>query len=82
MTLRRKGPHKPESVNNIVRIHSLMIYADLIEYGYDGNTKTALLRCFPLISKLKAGDIITNRQYMTLQKSSNLQFRLPLKNSF
>ena len=30
--LRRNGPHKPEFAYNIVRIHSLMIYPDLIEY--------------------------------------------------
>ena len=29
--LRRKGPHKPELANDIVRIHYLMIYTDLIE---------------------------------------------------
>ena len=29
--LRRKGPHKPEFAYDIVRIHSLMIYTDLIE---------------------------------------------------
>ena len=30
--LRGKGPHKPDVAYNIVRIHSLMIYTDLIEY--------------------------------------------------
>ena len=29
--LRGKGPHKPEFAYDIVRIHSLMIYADRIE---------------------------------------------------
>ena len=29
--LRGKGPHKPEFAYDIVRIHSLMIYTDLIE---------------------------------------------------
>ena len=29
--LRRRGPHKPKFAYDIVRIHSLMIYTDLIE---------------------------------------------------
>ena len=45
--LRRKGPHKPEFAYDIVRIHSLMIYTDLIEYNIVGDTKAPLLRCFP-----------------------------------
>ena len=80
--LRGKGPHKPESAYDIVRIHSLMIYTDLIEYNIVGDTKAPLLRCFPFISKLKAGDIITFGQYMNYKTFSNLQFRPLLKNSF
>ena len=76
--LRGKVPHKPE----IVRIHSLIIYTDLIEYNIIGDTKAPLLRCFPFISKLKSGDIITTGQYMNYQTFSNLQFRPLLKNSF
>ena len=44
--LRGKGPHKPKSAYDIVRIHSLMIYTDLIEYNIVGDTKVPLLRCF------------------------------------
>ena len=77
-----KGPHEPELANDIVRIHSLMIYGDLVEYNIVGDTKTPLLRCFPFISKLKAGDIITTGQYMNYQTLSHLQFRPLLKNSF
>ena len=80
--LRRKGPHKPESAYDIVRIHSVMIYTDLTEYNIVGNTKAPLLRCFLFISKLKAGDIITIGQYMNYQTFSNLQFRPLLKNFF
>ena len=80
--LRGKGPHKPEFAYDIVRIHSLMICTDLIEYKTVGDTKTPLLRCFPFISKLKAGDNITTRQYVNYQTFSNLHFRLLLKNSF
>ena len=55
-----KGSHEPQFANDIVRIHSLMIYSDLVEYNTVGDTKTPLLRYFPFISKLKGGDIITN----------------------
>ena len=80
--LRGKGPHKPEFAYDIVRIHSLMIYTDLIEYKIVGNTKAPLLRCFPFISKLKSGDIIITGQCVKYQTFSNLQFRRLLKNSF
>ena len=80
--LRRKGPHKAEFTYDIVRIHSVMIYTELTEYNIVGDTKAPLLRCFPFISKLKSGDIITIGQYMNYQTFSNLQFRLLLKNFF
>ena len=82
VTLRGKGPHKPEFAYDIVRIHSLMIYTDLIEYNNSGDKNTPLLRCFPFIRKLKSGDIITSGQYMNYRTFSNLQFRPLLKNSF
>ena len=65
-----KGPQEPESAYDIVRIHSLMIYSDLVEYNIVGDTKAPLLRCFPFISKLKGGDIITTGQYMNYQTFS------------
>ena len=80
--LRGKGPQKPEFIYDPVRIHSLMYYTDLIEYKIVGDTKAPLLLCFPFISKLKAGDIITTGQYMNYQTFSNLQFRPLLKKSF
>ena len=80
--LRGKGPHKPEFAYDIVRIHSLMIYTDLIEYNIVGDTKAPLLRFFPFISKLKSGDIITTGQYINYQTFSNLQFRPLLKKTF
>ena len=67
-----KGPHEPEFAYDIVRIHSLMVYSDLVEYNIVGDTKTPLLRWFPFISKLKGGDIITTGQYMNYQTFSNL----------
>ena len=80
--LRGKGHQKPELPYDIVRIHSLMIYTDLIKYNIVGDTKAPMLRCFPFISKLKSGDIITTGLYMNCQTLSNLQFRPLLKNSF
>ena len=77
-----KGPHEPTFAYDIVRIHSLMIYTDIVEYNIVGDTKAPLLRCFPFLSKLKFGDIITTGQYMNYQTFSNLQFRRLLKNSF
>ena len=77
-----RGPHEPEFAYDIVRIDSLMIYSNLVEYNIVGDTKVLLLRCFPFISKLKGGDIITTGQYMSYQTFSNLQFRPLLKNSF
>ncbi len=82
LMLRGKGPHKPELAFDNVLIHSLMIYTNLIEYNIVGDTKAPLLRCFPFISKLKAGDIITTGQYMKYQTFSNLQFGPLLKSSF
>ena len=77
-----KGRHELTFAYDIVRIHLLMIYTDVLEYNTVGDTKAPLLRCFPLISKLKPGDIITTGQYMNYQTFSNLQFRRLLKNSF
>ena len=80
--LRRKGPHKPYFAHDIVRIHSLMIYTDAIEYNIVCDRKSFLLRSFPFILELKSGDIITTGQYMNYQTFSNLQFRLLLRISF
>ena len=59
-----------------------MIYSDLVEYNIVGDTKVPLLRCFPFISKLDGGDIITTGQYINNQTFSNLQCRPLLKISF
>ena len=76
--LRAKGPHKPETAYDIVRIHP----HDIRRPDIVGNTKAPLLRCFPIISKLKSGDIKATVQYMNNQTFSNLQFRPLLQNSF
>ena len=80
--LRAKEPHKPDFAYDIIGIHSLMIYTDLIEYHIVGDTKAPLLRCFRFVSKLKAGDNITTGQYMNYQTFSNLHIRPLLKHSF
>ena len=80
--MRGKEPHEPTFAYDIVRIHSLMIYTDIVECNIVGDTNAPLLRCFPFISKLKSGYIITTGQYMNYQTFSNLQFRRLLKNSF
>ena len=82
LLMRGKEPHEPSFAYDNVRIHSLMIYTDIVEYNNFGDTKAPLLRCFPFISKLKSGDILPTGQYMNYQTFSNLQFRRLLKNSF
>ena len=77
-----KGPHTPLFAYDIVRIHLLMIYTDIVEYDIVGDTKAPFLRCFTFISKVKSGDVITTGQYMNYQTFSSLQFRRLLKNSF
>ena len=59
-----KGPHETTFAYDIIRIHSLMFYIDIVEYNIVGDTKAPLLvvRCFPLISKPKSGDIKTTGQ--------------------
>ena len=39
----RKGPHELEFAYDIVRIHSLKTYSNLIEYNIVGDTKAPLL---------------------------------------
>ena len=43
-----KGPHEPEFAYDIVRIQSLMIYSDLVEYNIVGDTKAPCYDAFPL----------------------------------
>ena len=76
------GPHFFKFPYDIVRIHTLMIYSDIVEYNIVGDTKAALLRCIPFISKVKNGDIIATEQNMNYQNFPNLQFKKILKNSF
>ena len=77
-----KVPHEAEFAYAIVVIHSLMIYSDPVEYNIGGDRKTPLLRCFPFISKLKEGDIITTGQYMNYQNFITYSLDLCSKNLF
>ena len=80
--MRRKGPNKPVFAYDIVRIHSVIMYTDLIRYNIVDDTKTPLLRCSLFISKLKSGHIITTGKYMNYRTFSNLQIRPLLKKFF
>ena len=82
VVLRGTGPHKPVFAFDIVRIHSLMIYTDLIEHNIVGDTKAPLLHCFLFLSKLKSGDIKTTGQYMIYQTFSKQKIEPLLKYSF
>ena len=41
--MKGKGPHEPQIAYDIVRIHSLMNYSNLVEYSIVGDTKAPLL---------------------------------------
>ena len=66
--LRGKGPHKPEFAYDIIRIHSLMIYTDLIEYNIFGDTKAPLLRCFFYFE----AQVCRHYNYWTLHELSDI----------
>ena len=80
--MRGKSALEPTFAYDIVRIHSLMIFTDIVECNTVGDTKAPLLRCFPFISKVKSGNIIITGQYMNYQTFSSLQFRRLMKNFF
>ena len=49
--MKGKGPHYPQYSYDIIRIHFLMIFRDIIEYNKVGDTKTPLLYSFHFQSK-------------------------------
>ena len=61
--LRAEGLHKLVFADDFIHIHSLMKYKDLIGHNTVGDTKSSLLRCFPIIFTLKSGYIITTGQW-------------------
>lgn len=66
---------------DILRVHSLMVYTDIIEHGIIGDTRAPLLRCFPFIPKLKNDEIVTN-QYMNYRAFDKLLFKKLTKRNF
>ena len=80
--LRRNGYQRPEFAEDIVRKPSLMINTNLLKYDIFGEMKAPLLRCFLLLSKLKARKKTTEQYRHCYQTFSNLQFRPLLKTSF
>ena len=75
-----KRHHKPDFLYEIVRIHSLMAYTDMVEYIVVDDTKKPILCCFSSVSKPKAVDIIWTGQYVIYRTISDLQFRSLLRN--
>lgn len=75
------GPHISHYPVDILRVHSIMVYTDIVEHGVLGDTKAPILRCFPFISRLR-NEAITTLQYMRYQTFSNLQFKRLMKNNF
>ena len=59
-----------------------MIYSDIFEYNIMVDANAALLQCFPFISKVKNGKIISAGQSMVYQNFPNLHSKNILKNSF
>ena len=73
--MRGKSLHEPIFAYDIVRIQSLMIYTDNVEYSSVGDPNAPSLRYFPFISKLKSGDIITTGKDLNYQIFSSFQFK-------
>ena len=46
--MKGKGPHEPQFAYDIVRIHSLMIYSDLVEYNIVGTQRFPCYDAFHL----------------------------------
>ena len=76
------GPHFPKFPYDIVRIHTLVVYSDVVEYKIVGDTKAALLRCIPFNCKTKNGDKISTEQDMNYQNLANPELKKTLKNAF
>ena len=66
---------------DIQRIHTVMVYTDIIQHGIIGDTKAPILRCFPLTPRFK-NESLTIHQYMNYQSFDKLQFKKILKTSF
>ena len=67
--LRRKGPQKPEFAYVIVRIHSRMIYKDLIEYNTVGDKKGSIAT---LLSFYFEAQVWRHYNYWTVDELSDI----------
>ena len=76
-----KGPHISQYPIDILRIHSVMVYTDIVEYSIIGDTKAPILRTFPFNQKVQHGNISVTK-FMSYTSFQNLHFRKLLKNSF
>ena len=66
------GPQFPKFPYDIFRIHTLMIYSDIVEYNSVGDTKAALYDAFCLYQKLRM-EISSQRTINELSKFSKLK---------
>ena len=67
--LRKKGPHKPVFAYDNVRIHSLMIYTDLIEYNIVGDTKGSIVALLSFYFEAKSRG---HYNYWTIREVSDI----------
>lgn len=75
-----KGPHTSIYPIDILRIHSVMVYTDIVQHTIVGDTRAPILRCFPFTQKVNRGSISITK-YVNYSSFDNLQFRKLLKNS-
>ena len=80
--MKSKVPYYPQYSSDIIRIHSSMIYSDIIEYNTLGDTKTTILRCTPINSKVKRKDIYSTGLYLNDHSFTSLHFKKAVKNYF
>ena len=74
------GLHFPKFPYDIVAIHTLMIYSEIVDYNIVGDTKAALLRCNACIFKIKIGDITIT--ISKILKNSFHSIKLQLRDSY
>ena len=76
VTMKGKEPRCPQYSYDIIRIHSLLIYIDIIEHNKIGDTKTPLLRCIPFISKVKNGDLKSTGHHIDYQSFTLYNYKV------
>ena len=73
-----KGPHISQYPIDILRIHSVMVYTDIVEYSIIGDTKAPILGIFPFNQKVQDGNTFVSK-FMSHTSFQNLHFRKLLK---